>query len=544
MSDLKQRIKYSVETKGNEISKIADLVEYVKMEESEEKITGEEIVRWLGWARRRYAELRTDAAYEGIYECYRIAGRYSFDDYMSACEFYREPRARFWWPRRRVLEGKHGIATKIQRFIDSPDSRYLGFSMPPGTGKTTLIKFLLAYIAGRWPDSANMYVSYSDGMVKMILDSEKAILTDRDEYRHNEIFSNGKPAISSEYKTISYRMQGDFPTLGLVALGGSVTGRTRANRFLITDDLVKNAEEARSPERLEKLYADYKATLTTRMIGDSVKQIQLGTIWSMYDPISRMKAEHEGDPGYTFIAIPVCDEEGHSNFNYDHPDNYTDEKIAEIRVEMDPVDFSCLYMQQGIQKEGLAFPESELVYYNGTLPPTEPDKRVFFCDVAFGGGDSLAMPIGYIYGTDCYIPDVVFNKGAKDVTEPIVTGRIIRHQIHAGRFEANNGGDFYAEDIGEALDEHGYHCNITTAKAPTNMSKVARIEQYTPDIKRFLFLTPKRQSDEYKKFMAEVMTFSFTAKNMHDDAPDSLAGLANYLFEKPKEVTSPVRRPF
>ena len=544
MADLKDRIRWSIESKGNDIEKCVDLVELIKSEDKEGKITGPEIVRWLGYVRGRLAELRTDVAYDEIYECYRYAGKYSFDDYMSACEFFREPRARFWWPRRKVLEGRHGIATKIQKFIEDPNARYLGFSQPPGTGKTTLIKFLLAYIAGRWPDSANMYVSYSDGMVKMILDSEKAILTDKHEYRHNDIFSNGRPAVSSEYKTISYRMPGDFPTLGLVALGGSVTGRTRANRFLITDDLVKNAEEARSPERLDKLYADYKATLMTRMIGDDVKQIQLGTIWSIYDPISRMKAEHEGDPAYTFIAIPVCDDEGHSNFNYDHPDNYTDEKIAEIRSEMDPVDFSCLYMQKGIQKEGIAFPESEITYYNGVLPPTEPDKRVFFCDVAFGGGDSLAMPIGYVYGNDCYIVDVIFNRGSKDITEPIVVGRIMKHRVHAGRFEANNGGDFYADDIGEMLMESGYHTSITTARAPSNMSKVARIEQYSPDIKKFLFLEPKKQNEEYKRFMAEVMTFSFTAKNMHDDAPDSLAGLAAYLFEKPKIVTSPFRRPF
>ena len=64
----------------------------------------------------------------------------------------------------------------------------------------------------------------------------------------------------------------------MVSLSGSVTGRTRANKFLVTDDLVKNAEMARSPERLFKLNADYRSTLTTRMIGDNVKQVMLGTI--------------------------------------------------------------------------------------------------------------------------------------------------------------------------------------------------------------------------------------------------------------------------
>ena len=53
---------------------------------------------------------------------------------MLACEWKREKKARFWLPRRAVLEGKHKIASQIQAFMD-PDALFLGFSMPPGTGK-------------------------------------------------------------------------------------------------------------------------------------------------------------------------------------------------------------------------------------------------------------------------------------------------------------------------------------------------------------------------------------------------------------------------
>jgi predicted phage terminase large subunit-like protein len=504
-----------------------------------------DLLEWCRWVRREAMKLRTAAALEIVRKTYFLGGKHSFDDYMVACEWKREPRARFWLPRRKVLEGKHKIATQIQEFIDDPDALYLGFSMPPGTGKSTLIKFLLAYIAGKYPRSANMYVSYSDGMIKMMLDSEKAILTDHDEYCHNEIFpTNGSPAISAEYKTISYRRAGDFPTLGLVSLGGSVTGRTRANKFLVTDDLVKNKEEARSPERLEKLYGDYLATLTTRMIGDSVKQIQLGTIWSAYDPISRMKAEHEGDPRYKFITIPVWDENEQSNFEYEHPDRYTTEKIRDIKNTIDSADFECLFMQHGIEKEGLVFPADSLRYYNGVLPDGEPDNICFACDVAWGGGDSLSMPIAYVYGGDVYIHDVVFDKRDKTVTKPRVVGKIKEHKCKMGRFEANNGGDEYCEDVGRMLKtEHGYHLNLSHKKAPTNMAKMSRIEQYAADIRKFYFLSPSARSEDYRKFMAEVESFSFTVKNLHDDAPDSLSMLFDYLSSGIKSV-SVMKRPF
>lgn len=459
------------------------------------------------------------------------SARHNFDDYMLACEWNREPKAKFWAPRRKVLEGKHGIASKIQAFIDDPSALYLGFSLPPGCGKTTLIKFLLSYICGRWPQSANMYVSYSDGMVKLVLDSEKAIQTDNSEYCHQEIFpENGLPDISTEFRVLSYRRKGDFPTIGFISIGGSVTGRTRANKFLITDDLVRDKEMARSPERLARLFDDYSATLTTRMIGDNVKQIQLGTIWSVHDPISRMKSEHEGDPRYQFIAIPVWDEHENSNFEFEHPDRYTSEKIRIIKESLDPADFSCLYLQRGVEKEGLAFPDDSLLYYNGVLPGGEPDNVCFFIDTAWGGGDSLSMPIAYVFGDDVYIHDVVFDRGDKSITQPRVVGKVLHHKARIGRIEANNGGDSYCDDINRMLRDRSYSMNLGHKKAPSNVSKLSRIEQHAPTIRRFHFRDTTCRDDEYRRFMDELTGFSFTAKNLHDDAPDSLAGLCEVLY--------------
>lgn len=505
----------------------------VQLEESNE------IVFWCRWIRSEARKLKTAEAFEIIRKTYFLSGRHNFDDYMVACEWNREPKARFWLPRRKVLEGKHRIATKIQEFIDDPKALYLGFSMPPGTGKSTLIKFLLSYIAGKFPKSANMYVSYSDGMIKMMLDSAKAILTDTAEYCHNEIFpGNGSPTISAEYKTISYRRAGDFPTLGLVSLGGSVTGRTRANKFLVTDDLVKNKEEARSPERLQKLYEDYTATLTTRMIGDNVKQVQLGTIWSAYDPISRMKAEHEGNPRYVFITIPVWDENEVSNFEYEHPDRYTTEKIRDIKNTIDSADFECLFMQHGVEKEGLAFPADSLKYYNGVLPDGEPDNICFVNDVAWGGGDSLSMPIAYVYGGDVYIHDWVFDRRDKSFTKPRVVAKILQHKIKMGRTEANNGGDEYSDDVYRILrNEHNYSINMSHKKAPTNMAKLTRIEQHSPTIRQFYFRDSAYRDEDYRKAMSELTGFSFTTKNVHDDAADSLAMLADYLAAGVKTVS-------
>ncbi|MBO5969309.1 MAG: hypothetical protein J6S14_12515 [Clostridia bacterium] len=500
---------------------------------------------YVRWIRSEAQKIRSAAMYELIKQTYMYAGQYDFDCFMIAMEWNREPKARFWLPRRKVLEGKHGIATKIQNFMDDPDALFLGFSQPPGTGKTTIIKFLLAYIIGQEPKSANMYISYSDGMTKMLLDSVKSMLTDRQEYCFHEIFPNlGEPNTSAEYKTISYRRAGDFPTLGLVSMSGSVTGRTRANRFLVTDDLVKNKEEARSPERLEKLFSDYTATLTTRMIGDHVKQVMLGTRWSAYDPLGRMEDAHGDDPRYTFIAIPVWDENEESNFEYEHPDRYTTEKIRDIKNTIDSADFECLFMQHGIEKEGLAFPADSLRYYNGVLPDGEPDNIAFANDVAWGGGDSLSFPVAYVYGEDVYIHDWIFDKRDKSVTKPRVVAKILANKIKMGQTEANNGGEEYSDDVYRILrQEYGYSINMSHKRAPTNMAKLTRIEQHAPTIRNFYFRDSNCRDDDYRKAMNELTGFSFTSKNLHDDAADSLAMLAGYLFGGQKIVTV-AKRPF
>ena len=111
---------------------------------------------YVRWVRGEAKKIHSAAMYELIRQTYFYAAQYCFDDFMIAMEWNREPQARFWLPRRKVLEGKHHIATKIQNFMDDPDALFLGFSMPPGCGKTTLIKFLLAYIIGQFKPGGAM----------------------------------------------------------------------------------------------------------------------------------------------------------------------------------------------------------------------------------------------------------------------------------------------------------------------------------------------------------------------------------------------------
>ena len=79
------------------------------------------------------------------------------------------------------------------------------------------------------------------------------------------------------------------------------------------------------------------------------------------------------------------------------------------------------------------------------------------------------------------------------------------------------------------LPEYGVRINMSTKKALTTQSKLSRIIQFAPDIKKFYFVDAKHRSAEYEKFMRELTLFTVSGKNLHDDAPDACAMLVDFI---------------
>ena len=129
------------------------------------------------------------------------------------------------------------------------------------------------------------------------------------------------------------------------------------------------------------------------------------------------------------------------------------------------------------------------------------------------------------------------SQAKKEETIPLVVNAIIQYQITACHFEANNGGDMYAEKVQEELKKYNYRCNITWSKVPTTKSKLDRILACQGAIKgvpesdyRLLIKERKiiRNHKMYNDFLDELTKFNQSANmqgKQHDDAPDSLANL-------------------
>ena len=451
----------------------------------------------------------------------------SFHLYLLALEWYRAPERKFYPPRRSQLRV---LVDDLQDLADG-ELDFLGISLPPRVGKSTLCIFFMTWIMGKKPDIASVMSGHSDKLTDGFYRELLSIITDATQYAWGEIF-NGVQIVdnSAKNETIDLSSKKRFPTMTCRSISGTLTGAVEIGTggVLYCDDLIEDLEESLNPLRLQAKYDAYLNQLKDRKKLGAV-ELMVGTRWNTLDPLGRIQMQYTGNPRYRFRVIPALNEDGESNFNYQYGLGFDTAYYRDMKESIDDATWCAKYMGNPYIREGLLFPEDELLTYNGVLPDGDPEK-IAVCDVAWGGGDSLSMPIIYRYGDDVYVHDVVFNRGDKTVTYPVVVGKLKQHHPHKVRFEANNGGHEYADNVDKELRKDGVHINVFSKKAPNNQSKLARIIQVAPDIKRFYFIADKYRSKEYRAFMQEVTTFVQTGKNLHDDACDSLAMVADELY--------------
>lgn len=490
----------------------------------------------------------------------------SFIEYL---EHNRQNEKKFYQPRQRVL---HPVAMDLQWLEDDPTAKFYGLSLPSRVGKSTLAIMFLTWCMCKRPNSHNAMGGHSGilakGFHKEVLNfisTEEYAFADMYNYMHPDSKVMIRDKSADEF-TITLDKPDRFATLTCRGIDGTWTGAVDVSGhdnvgYLYVDDLVRDREHSLSPIRMENTYQEYLNKMVDRK-NDGAKELMIGTLWNVYDPLERIYKEHNGDKGYRFRRIPALNENDESNFQYTI-NGFSTEYYREMREKLNDAEWNAKFQQRPYVREGLLFPSDELRYFNGILP--DGDHRIVaVVDVAWGGGDSLSMPIGAEYENgDVYIFAWVFNKGTKETTIPLVTGRIIANGIRQIRFEGNTGGDLYSQYVDEKLREQKYKCSCTSRKAPSTMAKKEKIIAYSDDIKRkFIFLSDKRPSkeeieedarlgivryvrdEEYQNAMDELCIFTTLGKNEHDDAPDGLTQLEMFIEGDGVATVEAVKNPF
>ena len=494
------------------------------------------------------------AEYDDLYWKFLLleGQHYQVDSGLLYLEKNRVPSERFYEPRRSVFM-QHGIIQSLQDLMDDKLDIF-ALSVPPGCGKSTLEDFFLSLVGGWFPNCFNLSSAHSSILTRSLYDGVLEIINDPVEYTWHEIFPNVQmQGTNAKETTVNLERNGRFKTWTFRSIDGSLTGATRCNKFLTADDLVSGIEEALNKNRLETLWTKVANDLRSRRL-DGCKEFYIATRWSVHDPIGKLQTLYAGDPRARFIAVPALNEKGESNFMFT-VDGFSKEYFEDARKAMDDISFNCLYQQKPVEREGLLLPADELrrfylekhhvpegVSGYTVFPKKDPDAIWGVCDTKDKGTDFESLPIAYQFGEDFYIPDVVFDDETNyEILDNKTAAILIRHQPHKVRFESNQAGGRIADNISKMIK--GKARTIIEPKY-TTANKETKILVNSDWIKKHcLFLEPSEYQvkSDYGRFMENVTSYTTKAKVLHDDGPDSLAMLAEFV-SKPEARQSYIRQ--
>ena len=549
MDELKV-IKRNIELRPNDPliyqDALAILYEGIQNGQTEYHEANKELRKKISNEIRQTADTRVLERFNDIYYKSLLAdARVDFDAYCQYIERDREPKRRFYLPRRRVL--KH-VAADLQR-LTTGELNLLAISLPPGVGKSTLAIFFITWMGGLHPEKSILTFSHDSGIVRGFYDEVLRIISKDGEYLYRDVFPDTEsPLVGTNAKELRIDLGKSkrFETYQFSSVGSGNAGKYRASGLLYCDDLCSGIEEALSKERMDKLWRTYSTDLRQRTSGDP-PELHIATRWSVWDVIGRLERNAMDYPTgkEKFIAIPALNENDESNFDYPMiEDRFTTERYHNLRDTMDETDWRALYMNEPIEREGQLYNTDELRRFF-ELPDREPDGIVAVCDTKAKGSDYCFMPIMYLYGNDCYIADCVCDNGDPGVVEERLAQMLVKHKVQQAQFESNSAGWHIAEKVQGRVNELGGRTKITTKQTQAN--KETKIVVNAPAVKdRCLFLdaTKYRPNTDYGKAMAMLTSYTMAGKNKHDDVADGMAMAVLYLDSMTAAKATVMARPF
>ena len=435
--------------------------------------------------------------------------------------------------RKFVIGEHHKIISDVLDRVIKGELKKVIFNIAPRYGKTELaVKNFIAKGLAVNPSSRYIHLSYSDDLALDNSDEVRELIKSAE---YQEMFPNVKikPKSDSKKKWYTSEDGGVYATSAAGQVTGFGAGQVDDEELnqmsnwlvgkdgqlfggaLIIDDPIK-PEDADSDNIRERVNQRFDSTIRNRVNSRNTPIIII------------MQRLHENDLcGYlidqepeewTVISLPCLKEDGTALWEFKH----TVEELNKIKSN-NKIVFERQYQQSPKPLEGLMFPENELRYYKPSNL-LKFESSIGYADIADEGEDNLSAPIGRNIGKDIYITDVVFCRENTGVTLPMVAETLKRNETKFIRVESNNMGAMFNRELDKLVP------NTKCFPAHSSSNKFTRILMDSEFIKRnCLFIHPSEQNAQYKAFMKELTSYLSNGKSKHDDAPDSMSGLAMFI---------------
>lgn len=418
------------------------------------------------------------------------------------------------------------MADLLQDFVINSDKHFLVVNMPPRHGKSLTAQKLTEWLFGLYGNKiAVMTGSYNERLSAIFARSVRNTIqtVKADEHLvYSDIFFDTKVKYGEASQSM-WSLEGNSIVNYLATSpGGTSTGI--GAKFIILDDILKNAEEAYNENVLDSHWDWLNNTIMQRTEGHDWKIIIIMTRWAEGDLAGRILASRGDD--VEVISYPavldadkkkmLCDE----ILTYD---GYKD-KIQEMNIDIAEAN----YNQKPIDVKGRLY--SDFKEWD-KLPSADSGKTFNFTDTADTGADYLCSINGIQYDKEFYITNLVFSDESMEVTEPAVAELLHTGDVNVARIESNNGGRGFARNVEHILKEQ-YDSNRTIIEpVAQTKNKESRILASSAWVQNHVYM-PQGWKNRHPEFYKQVMSYQKKGKNKHDDAVDVLASIYEFMTDR------------
>jgi predicted phage terminase large subunit-like protein len=417
------------------------------------------------------------------------------------------------------LAAHHRLIIETLEAVERGEIKRLVVVLPPRSGKTLLVSQLFpAWFLGRNPQKSVISCTYGQDVSD---DSGRKVRN----FALSDISRAIFPAL--ELRAASTSMRRFDSTVGgsyyAVGRGGPVTGR--GCDLLICDDLLKDAEEARSELIRKNLHEWYKHVARTRLTSRGAI-VLVGTRWHDDDLIGHNLREHP-EENWRVLHLPAIAETndalGRQEGEPLWPERFPLVNLEQIRQAIGPRAWASLYQGRPTDAEGAIFKRDW--FRTCREMPSSFEKIVQSWDCAVKTGAANDYSVGTTWGVTANGYYLLALYRAR-LEFPELKRQIVRQadewKPHAILIEDASAG-------ASAIQELKVSTRFPVLAIKAEGSKISRAEAVTPMFESGRVFLPDGVA-WFGDFTEELCAFPAGA---HDDIVDSATMALNYLRGNP-----------
>ena len=413
---------------------------------------------------------------------------------------------------------------KLQGFYEDKEGNkdILLVNLPPRHGKSRTISLFSNWVFGKDKEQKIIIGSYNAALSTLFSKSVRNCIMEVTQEKERIVYSDifNTSIKRGDASMNMWSLDGAYASYLATSPTGTVTGM--GGTIIIIDDLIKNAYEAYNDMILDNHYEWFTKTMLSRAEKKNNNKpliIVVGTRWSENDLSGKIESYFPKDRIELFKKPLI------NHKNEVLSDNVLDLNAAlNLKMQIGDDIFNANYQQECSNKKGKLYNINDFNTY--VDKPNIFESINCYVDTADEGNDFLCSIIYGKLENKAYILDILYTDEAMEITEVLVSNKMIEFNVDFATIESNNGGRGFARQVERIINEKFGKTKVSSFHQSLN--KKARIISNNTFVKNNIFF-PKEWVNLYDEFAKEVLNYSTSGKNKHDDGIDTLTGVAEQL---------------